>query len=164
MTTIIDESWYSPPLKPVRTRYSAGGVVLRREGGVWLVALAREADFPTYVLPKGGIEAGEEPEQTARREIAEEAGIRGLVLCGELGRLERWSYRKTLWLVTHMFAYITDDVGSAPTDAAAHPHPAAWFPLKGELPPMLWPDQARLLRERADALIAQATRALQTGP
>lgn len=51
---------------------SAGGVVFRPNGKVLLL---RRADERRWCLPKGGVEKGETPEQAARREIREEAGL-----------------------------------------------------------------------------------------
>ena len=52
---------------------SAGVVVVRREGGTWLLLLLRA--YRDWDFPKGLVEAGETPLETARRETAEEAGI-----------------------------------------------------------------------------------------
>jgi 8-oxo-dGTP pyrophosphatase MutT (NUDIX family) len=54
----------------------AGGVVHRDENGdtVMLVVRARRAPY-YWVLPKGHIEADETPDQCARREVQEEAGV-----------------------------------------------------------------------------------------
>ena len=54
----------------------AGGVVRRngRDGARFLLVRARRPPFD-WVIPKGHIEPGETPEQTAGREVAEEAGV-----------------------------------------------------------------------------------------
>ena len=139
---MIDESWYRRPAG-VPDRISAGGVVVRVEGGRVYVALAREADFPGYVLPKGGVEAGESLEEAARREIAEEAGLTDLTLLGGLGRRERLSFDKSRWLTVHFFVFLTDQEQSNPGDPN-HPHGATWFPLD-QLPEMFWPEQRELV-------------------
>lgn len=58
---------------PIR---SAGVVVVRREGEEWRVLLLRA--YRDWDFPKGIVEQGEDPLETARREAAEEAGITDL--------------------------------------------------------------------------------------
>ena len=54
----------------------AGGVVYRGEAADRRVLLVRSRPAPhDWVLPKGHIERGETPEETARREVREEAGV-----------------------------------------------------------------------------------------
>jgi 8-oxo-dGTP diphosphatase len=54
----------------------AGGVVVRRDGPAlrYLVVTAK-TESRAWVLPKGRIEDGESPRETARREVLEEAGV-----------------------------------------------------------------------------------------
>jgi len=61
----------------VRREFSAGGIVVRRMRGREWIAAIRPQGRPAghWVLPKGHIEAGETPEQTAEREVLEEAGV-----------------------------------------------------------------------------------------
>jgi len=73
--------------------FSAGGVVLRRMRGRWFVAVIEphmerpkkstpkappSSNGPATVvaLPKGAIDQGEKPEQTALREVTEETGVK----------------------------------------------------------------------------------------
>ena len=67
--------------------HSAGGVVVRGHGDTLCIAVMR-SQYGTWVFPKGGIESGEEPEQAATREIAEEIGIRDAKMIVPLGSTE----------------------------------------------------------------------------
>lgn len=58
------------------TTLSAGVIVVRREGDAWRYLLLRAYNY--WDSPKGIVEAGEDPLQAARREVAEEAGIKDL--------------------------------------------------------------------------------------
>src|SRR3954466_8510014 len=54
----------------------AGGVVIEGSGTDVRVLLVRGSRAPyPWVLPKGHIERGETPEDAARREVQEEAGV-----------------------------------------------------------------------------------------
>ena len=70
-----------------RDEVSAGGVVFRlRDGGVVDVVLILTHER-RWQLPKGWIEDGESPEQTAVREVREEAGVDAEIV-GPLGDIE----------------------------------------------------------------------------
>lgn len=59
---------------------SAGGVVFRRtEEGQLHIQLIQDR-YGKVSLPKGKMEAGETVEQTALREIAEETGLKGVII------------------------------------------------------------------------------------
>jgi 8-oxo-dGTP pyrophosphatase MutT (NUDIX family) len=57
--------------------FSAGGVVVRRLRGRWMLAAIRPNGKPpgTWALPKGLIDRGEGADATAVREVAEETGV-----------------------------------------------------------------------------------------
>ena len=55
---------------------SAGVVVVRREGDVWRYLLLRAYSY--WDFPKGEVNPGEDPLETAKREVKEEAGIEDL--------------------------------------------------------------------------------------
>lgn len=55
---------------------SAGAVVVRRHDDDFRFLLLRAYRY--WDFPKGRVEAGEQPLQAARREVEEEAGLRGL--------------------------------------------------------------------------------------
>jgi 8-oxo-dGTP pyrophosphatase MutT (NUDIX family) len=75
----------------VRREFSAGGVLVRRLDGRWVVAAIRPAGKAdgVWALPKGRIDAGEAAEATALREVTEETGASGRSL-GKLGDVRYW--------------------------------------------------------------------------
>jgi 8-oxo-dGTP pyrophosphatase MutT (NUDIX family) len=64
---------------------SAGAVILREIDGALKIALTHEKIKNEWSLPKGHVEPGETIEQTALREIHEEAGLSQLQLIRYLG-------------------------------------------------------------------------------
>jgi len=59
----------------------AGGIVWRLEGGARQYLLVRSRrDASHWVLPKGHIDPGESPEDAARREVREEAGVEAAIV------------------------------------------------------------------------------------
>jgi 8-oxo-dGTP pyrophosphatase MutT (NUDIX family) len=63
----------------VKRELSAGGVLVRRLRGRWVMAAIRPAGRPQglWALPKGNIGPGEDPAATAVREVYEETGAEG---------------------------------------------------------------------------------------
>ena len=79
--------------------FSAGGVVLRHMAGRWWLAAiepagrSRAGKKTVFALPKGLVDAGERPEQTAIREVREETGVEA-TLVGKLGDI-KYVYTRT---------------------------------------------------------------------
>ncbi|HZR25621.1 MAG TPA: NUDIX domain-containing protein [Vicinamibacterales bacterium] len=57
----------------------AGGIVVRGDNPARVLLVRAKPAPHDWVLPKGHIDPGETPEQTARREVIEEAGVEGHV-------------------------------------------------------------------------------------
>lgn len=73
---------------------SAGGVVYRKaEGGGWQYLVGKHSGYHKWVLPKGLVERGEGPIETAVREVEEEVGVRARVVdLAPLKTIEYWYY------------------------------------------------------------------------
>lgn len=77
---------------------TAGGIVFRRdsEGGVEILLIQDSKD--RWTIPKGHIEEGETAQETAKREIGEEAGLTETEVLGWLGKIH-FRYRRVDKLV-----------------------------------------------------------------
>lgn len=72
---------------------TAGGIVFRRnkQGDIEILLIQDAKD--RWTIPKGHIEEGETAQQTARREIGEEAGLKQVDVLGWLGKIH-FRYRR----------------------------------------------------------------------
>ena len=79
------------PRLPTVQQVSAGGVVYRRatDGQIIEVAIVRVGPKGRWQLPKGIVDQGESPIQTATREVREEAGVDAEIIA-PLEEIEYW--------------------------------------------------------------------------
>jgi 8-oxo-dGTP pyrophosphatase MutT (NUDIX family) len=138
--------------KPLR-EFSYGGVVVRGDEVVTIRPRGRR----TLALPKGGANPDESGEQTALREVREEAGVVATVR-GELGDVNYWYQRQGRKIYKTVRFYLCDYVSG---DTADHDHEvdeASWVPLDEALQRLSFRGERemvrraarRLARERAD--------------
>jgi 8-oxo-dGTP pyrophosphatase MutT (NUDIX family) len=124
----------------MQREFSAGGVLVRRLGGRWMVAAIRPAGKPAglWALPKGRIDAGEPAEQTALREVAEETGARGRSL-GKLGDVKymfTWPPRpaagERIFKIVSFFLvrYEGGRLGEVPEEFRHEVAEVKWLPLE----------------------------------
>ncbi|HVF21283.1 MAG TPA: NUDIX hydrolase [Mycobacteriales bacterium] len=136
---------------------SAGGLVLDRVGpearGALIGRLDRRGRL-LWSLPKGHVEAGEAPPQTAAREVAEETGISGHVV-GELGTIDFWFVAdgRRIHKTVHHYLLVAD--GGELSDADVEVEEVAWVPL-GEIAGRLAYADERALLERVPGLLADS--------
>src|SRR5881396_1358133 len=86
---------------------SAGGVVFRRGPGREPRFLLIRDSYRNWGFPKGHLEPGEPPADAARREVAEETGLKDLVRHGPI-RVIDWYFRfrgKTIHKFCHFFLF-----------------------------------------------------------
>ncbi len=120
---------------PMNREFSAGGVIVRRLRGRWYLAAIRPSGKPegTWALPKGLIDPGEGPAETAVREVAEETGLSGR-LDGKLGDV-RYVYTRggeRIFKVVSFFLlrYTAGRIGELPPGMELEVAEARWLPLE----------------------------------
>ncbi len=77
----------------LKTQVSAGGVIFRRNKELIEIAMVSTKKGSVWCLPKGLIDRGEKPEETAVREVKEETGLNGKII-EKLGEITYWYYLK----------------------------------------------------------------------
>ena len=143
----------------MRRELSAGGVVLRRLRGRWMAAAIRPGGKPegVWALPKGLIGPGEDPAETARREVGEETGVRARLVrkLGDVRYVYTWQGERVFKVVSfYLFRYSGGRLGDVPPAFAHEVAEARWLPLE-EAPTLLAYAGEREMAERALAAVRE---------
>ena len=137
---------------------SAGGLVVADDGVTGpraaLIGRTDRRGRLLWSLPKGHIEEGETPEDTAVREVAEETGIIGEVVA-PLGIIDFWFVADGRRVHKTVHHFLLRAIGGALSDADIEVTEVAWVPLD-ELSGRLAYADERALVERAPALLADS--------
>jgi len=109
-------------------------VLVRRLRGRWMMAAIRPAGRkpPVWALPKGLIDEGERPEQTALREVAEETGIEARLVTklGDVRYVYTWEGERVFKVVSFFLAHAQRGrVGVLPPEMDREVAEARWLPL-----------------------------------
>lgn len=126
---------------------SAGGVVIRHMRGGWYMAAiepagkgpkARDGRKPTkgvLALPKGLVDKGEKPEQTAVREVQEESGVQA-ALVSKLGDIKyvyvrSWGDGEKVFKIVsfYLLKYVSGEIGDIGEAMRKEVSRAEWIPL-----------------------------------
>lgn len=101
-----------PAIQEVLREQTAGGVIFRKtaKGEVQILMIQDAKD--RWTIPKGHVEEGEKPDQTAKREIMEETGLREVDVHKWLGKVNfRYRREQSLVLIT-MHVYLVEAKGN----------------------------------------------------
>jgi len=82
-----------PSIQEIVREPTAGGIVFRRDKDNAVEILLIQDAKDRWTIPKGHIEEGETAQQTAKREIGEEAGLKQVDVLGWLGKIH-FRYRR----------------------------------------------------------------------
>jgi len=137
---------------------SAGGVVIRRGEGGLQVLLIKDS-YRNWGFPKGHLEPGEGAERAAVREIAEETGLKDLVVHGPIRDID-WFFRFRGRLIhkTCTFFLVESLSGEAVPQKDEGITEVRWQPLEEALRTVSYANAREVLRE-AGQMAAQLARA-----
>jgi 8-oxo-dGTP pyrophosphatase MutT (NUDIX family) len=128
---------------------SAGGVVVRHQAVGWEVAVIEPQREPSddkgsdkkrhkqvLALPKGLVDSGEKPEQTALREVREETGISGTILTKladiKYVYVRSWSDNQRVFKIVSLYLlrYDSGTIDEISDEMRIEVKRALWIPLE----------------------------------
>lgn len=136
---------------------SAGGVVFRRGPDDEVRFLLIRDSYRNWGLPKGHLEPGEPPADAARREVAEETGLRDIILRGPIQVID-WYFRfrgKTIHKYCHFFLFESKHGDPVP-QAEEGITDCIWHPLEASVAEISYANARSVLERAADMVRALA--------
>jgi 8-oxo-dGTP pyrophosphatase MutT (NUDIX family) len=135
----------------VRREFSAGGALVRRLRGEWMLAVIRPGGKPEglWVLPKGQIDQGESAEAAAVREVGEETGVQvhAVEKLGDTRYWFNWEGERVFKVVSfYLVRYESGRLGDIREEFRHEVADVQWLPLV---------DAPRLLAYRGEREIAE---------
>lgn len=127
---------------------SSGGVLFRVSDGVFLVCLIAKQEMRVWALPRGRVEGGETPEETALREVLEETGFSARVL-EKLDEIHFYFYshtdEKLIHRIVHFFLMQCEDGEPAQLDQEVDM--AKWYPINEAIRMLKYENEKEILRK-----------------
>ena len=138
--------------------FSAGGIVLRPMRDQWHLAAIHPRDDssrhkkPVFALPKGLIDPGEKPAETALREVREETGLEA-ALIAKLGDIKyvyvrSWGNGEKVFKVVsfYLLRYISGRIGEITPEMQHEVAGAEWVPLLQAERRLSYPGERQMAR------------------
>ena len=145
--------------------FSAGAVVLRHMKEQWWVAAiepGREGEPEdrkhTVALPKGNIDAGEKPLETAVREVREETGlrVRPVVKLADIKYVytRTWAGNEKVFKIVSFFLmkYQSGQIGEIADNMKHEVRRAYWLPLDEAAKKLTYSGERQMARKAAEYL------------
>lgn len=140
-----------------KKKVSAGGVIYRRKESKFEVALTFRNQGQIIALPKGLVEKGESREETARREVAEETGLTGRLVC-PLNSINYWFFDKQEGARIHktVYFYLFEQTGGSVDQHDWEVEEVRWVPIEQALQMATYKGERDILTQAYQLLKASA--------
>jgi bis(5'-nucleosidyl)-tetraphosphatase len=135
----------------------AAGFVLYHDGPTRRYLVLRHRNGGHWALPKGRIERGEEPRDAARREVAEETGLRGLRVVEGFRAESRYAFVRDDIAVDKEVVYFLAESADEDVRLSGEHTDLAWLPLEEARDRLTYREGRRIL-DLAEAWLVRKER------
>ena len=134
---------------------SAGGIVYRRSPSEIEVVLCGRDEDGLWGLPKGAPEPGENLEQAALREVAEETGLQ-VAIEREVGSISYWFMGEGVRYHKTVHFYLMSATGGSVEQHDWEFDRVQWFPAGEALAIMTHPNERAVMEKALDLVAARS--------
>jgi 8-oxo-dGTP pyrophosphatase MutT (NUDIX family) len=143
---------------------SAGGLVIRQVDGEWMLAVIEPQRDPSatsktvLALPKGIVDAGEAPEQTALREVHEETGLTATPITKlsdiKYVYVRSWGDKERVFKIVsfYLLRYESGEIGEIVPEMKIEVKQALWIPLKEAMRKLSYRGEKDMVRRAQEYL------------
>jgi 8-oxo-dGTP pyrophosphatase MutT (NUDIX family) len=151
---------------------SAGGVVVRRMSGTWYIAVIEpcrepspdtptrktKSQSPLLALPKGLVDPGEKPEQTALREVREETGITASPIAKltdiKYFYVRSWGDKERVFKIVsfYLLRYQSGEIDEVSSEMRVEVKRALWLPLEDAPQQLAYRSEREVVRRAQEYL------------
>ncbi|MFI5334188.1 MAG: bis(5'-nucleosyl)-tetraphosphatase [Chlamydiales bacterium] len=126
---------------------SFGIVPLSQESGTWKIFLILHKAGRHWSFPKGHSTPGENPLDTAKRELQEETGLTLVSLVREIPFIENYQFKRRGKLISKRVSYFPAIVEGVPKLQPEEIREGRWFDLKTALQVLSFPEARAICQE-----------------
>jgi 8-oxo-dGTP pyrophosphatase MutT (NUDIX family) len=141
---------------PASREFSAGGVLVRRAASGFEVAvITPRGKNSVRALPKGHIDAGEKPDQTAVREVKEETGLTGALKekLGDVKYTYRFEGHAIFKIVSfYLLEYQSGEIDQLTEGMRVEVAKAFWLPLENAVKDLSYPGERQMAQKAVEAV------------